>query len=547
MATSDDGNLEEAIEDFKECWSNLILLPGLGERRGRKTRELLGTEILDDPKTALTKAITLFHDFLTRCGGRCGTRIPKIVRNSLLARAGPLNIVFACLPDPDELERSYASDSDSLTIYNTAHEMLSYLVTVFGQDWLGSAFDADPLLNGLLSILYVANNPKPSESRAGRVERYKYGVWWQGLRYFAWEMRDEIDIRRYNPPTIRLLEYLRWAVQGRKDVTCKVQKPRAPVDLELLNSTAQLDLRCLFSDRFSGVCRNCYTSGARLQCISCQQAGYDHWFSGAVYCDQACLEENRIVHATFCKETRDLHRCARLFQDAFDQLLLVIQHEIPFTALMKDGLVQRVECDVPSSKSLLVGFSPYLDLSKPEVVAALNSWRCCAIQVYAQVLLDYFIRPSCHSIRYCDFVPKNAHITVNIETDFNSSPLHTVSLLTTRSGLEFAFDPTAAQFGWQENLAPWWLYRRRRVDLLVNLSRPITLVPRPSKSGKVHYRNFTWAAEEIVDIAKACLPNGRVGGGVLDFSEEDFEAQRVALKQALKVWMTHWGVQKGFL
>ncbi|KAL1868903.1 hypothetical protein Daus18300_005739 [Diaporthe australafricana] len=58
----------------------------------------------------------------------------------------------------------------------------------------------------------------------------------------------------------------------------------------------------------------------------------------------------------------------------------------------------------------------------------------------------------------------------------NTIPHHTIAVLSTASGLKFAFDPTAAQFGWKEHLSPWSVYRERRVDLLYDqeVARPLS-------------------------------------------------------------------------
>lgn len=46
---------------------------------------------------------------------------------------------------------------------------------------------------------------------------------------------------------------------------------------------------------------------------------------------------------------------------------------------------------------------------------------------------------------------------------------HSVFRLTLPSGLKFAFDPTGAQNGWEENLAPWDAYEQHRVHFIKHI------------------------------------------------------------------------------
>lgn len=70
--------------------------------------------------------------------------------------------------------------------------------------------------------------------------------------------------------------------------------------------------------------------------------------------------------------------------------------------------------------------------------------------------------------------PKNAHKTVHLSYpedrhEFPFMYFHLVFRLTLPSGLSFAFDPTGAQNGWQEYLAPWDAYARHRIHFIKNI------------------------------------------------------------------------------
>lgn len=72
------------------------------------------------------------------------------------------------------------------------------------------------------------------------------------------------------------------------------------------------------------------------------------------------------------------------------------------------------------------------------------------------------------------FQPKNAHKTVHVsyhngKHDFLFLAFHVVLRITLPSGLRFAFDPSGAQNGWQEYLAPWDAYEQHRVHFIKDI------------------------------------------------------------------------------
>lgn len=83
---------------------------------------------------------------------------------------------------------------------------------------------------------------------------------------------------------------------------------------------------------------------------------------------------------------------------------------------------------------------------------------------------------SCALVEAVRFQPKNAHKTVHISYpfdyhDFKFMYFHLVFRLTLPSGLKFAFDPTGAQNGWQEALAPWDAYEENRVHFIMDIRK----------------------------------------------------------------------------
>lgn len=76
---------------------------------------------------------------------------------------------------------------------------------------------------------------------------------------------------------------------------------------------------------------------------------------------------------------------------------------------------------------------------------------------------------TCQSIRKMIFVPKNAYKTAKrILPDgkhvFNMLQTHEILCITMPSGLELAFDPFGARYGWREVLSPLSDYLHQRVQ-----------------------------------------------------------------------------------
>lgn len=121
------------------------------------------------------------------------------------------------------------------------------------------------------------------------------------------------------------------------------------------------------------------------------------------------------------------------------------------------------------------------------------------------------------------------------------SPRHTVSQLTTASGLKFAFDPTAAQFGWKENLAPWDTYEQRRIEFTVPVETAGALsISSPSKltnTEALHqitvgdWREYC-VAQEMTDMTVRLL-RGRGFSDMLELPEAEFVDRLQALERDL--------------
>lgn len=73
-------------------------------------------------------------------------------------------------------------------------------------------------------------------------------------------------------------------------------------------------------------------------------------------------------------------------------------------------------------------------------------------------------------------MPKNMHKTTQLINSFDDDSVlftamyrHTVVRVTLPSGMQFALDPTGGQYGWQDFICPWPLYKERRIQYIHDL------------------------------------------------------------------------------
>lgn len=390
MDPSTGNNVFDHVMDF--FTDEVVSLGNLGRGVlvGRQAREELDIEALYDRHEAITKALEYLSEHIAHETYDKRASIKSEQMSSDLLEAGLVNILFGCLPSPDAWENSTHNSEGSShlsMIYGGFKELLKYLFTVIGRKEMENFCD-DQLLGDLFATVDWAS---ASSSQLGPPP-----TWKDKLLRLAWETRDHAPNLKHKPPTVTLLEYLRWEVQGRKDISCPVDKPWEIVDLKTLRRSAQPDLSRLPRSRGSRKCANCAAPGASSRCRICQPKVDDGQSIGTFYCNQACRESDHTSHAVICRETRDLSRLARLFQTTFVQFLLSIHHGTAFIVSEQDGVVNSMLNDQPlggldlNRKSQYVGVSPDLDLSLPKVETALHGFHCCDIKWKARALLEFF-------------------------------------------------------------------------------------------------------------------------------------------------------------
>lgn len=386
MATSgDSGVFNNAIKPFAQQVIDLGRF-WRGAALGHEARRELDPEVLSDPHSATVGALRYLSQTIAE-----GNRGPPALlvderTSSRLLEAGLVNILFACLPDPEALERSKDDAKELRVVYNGFKEFIAYLSIAVGREAMQNICD-DPLLGGLFSTV--------DRAVASSSLRRALNVWKDELHHIAWDTRENAKASTHRPLTVRLLEYLRWEVRGRKEQLRPVENPWPAVDAKVQRRASQRDLAHPLSE-ISQICANCSAPGAKVRCLSCQPEQNDSQALRAVYCTPACRNADSARHAAICHELRDLSRRAFLFQTTFEQYLLSVKYGTTFVVLEEDGVVKCFQHSPdwldPEDKTLYVGVSPDLDLSLPKVETALHGFHCCDIRARARVLLEFFFR-----------------------------------------------------------------------------------------------------------------------------------------------------------
>lgn len=379
--TSNDEVFDEAMQCLKE---GLVFLGQAkdGALQGGITHQQHGNEFQDDPRMATIKALErLYENVAIPRTKNSATRELASKWSARLVDSGLVNILIGCLPNREAFEWFHRDARGVVRILDGFQEFLKYLRNALGKN-LKAVCGTDELVAGLFNM-----RPRSAAPEPGSLDWYQFLL--NNLRLLAWDKRG-IKRHHYMRHTFRLLEYLRWEVQGRKDLTCQFQKPGTFLSPEELNKSAPSNLSLLSPDDSYYLCTHCSAPGATLPCALCLPSREHQTVSGIAYCNETCLESHKDAHAASCEETRRLIRRASLFQIAFNLYLLVTRGDKDFTVANWYGVVIKTQISKPIHYDGRDAMNVILD--DPNDAAGLHTFRCTAIKGLAQELLEYFIR-----------------------------------------------------------------------------------------------------------------------------------------------------------
>lgn len=161
---------------------------------------------------------------------------------------------------------------------------------------------------------------------------------------------------------------------------------------------------------------------------------------------------------------------------------------------------------------------------------------------------DLTLTACCATAEFITHSVKNAEITVaddlaveqSHRLRYNTLGPHVIVRLTLPSGLQYAFDPTAAQFGWKEYLAPWDEYARRRIHLIdmIGMFKPPsdTKVPNEGYVKTPGFQPMFFRAKERAAAEAIKVVRARKGGlrAILKLSDGQFEEAKKDLSKTME-------------
>lgn len=341
--------------------------------------------VIQHPDMAMVKALEYFSQFIRTKNDGPPPSIDSEETSAELCRAGLVNILFGCIRDPETLEDCKHNVEELRRIYNGFREFVEYLSTAIGRRTLENRCK-DPILGRLFSTL---NRAATSASAPGNIKFLQF-LWLDEIRFLAWETRNSAQNWGRMPHTRRILEYLRWEIRGRRDLTRSINNSWLATRSNQPTQSPSDDLSRLSLGNPSAPCAYCSATDASLQYLSCKTTRNDQLSLLTVYCNEACLEAHSAAHAVICREARDIYRSEALFQVVFEEFLRFTRTKSAFTVSEKDGVVTKWYTH-RAAKLWLRPAQP-LDFGKKKVQAALHSLCCNATQTSAEELREYFIR-----------------------------------------------------------------------------------------------------------------------------------------------------------
>ncbi|KAK7708944.1 hypothetical protein SLS64_006424 [Diaporthe eres] len=249
-------------------------------------------------------------------------------------------------------------------------------------------------------------------------------------------------------------------------------------------------------------------------------------------------DETSPTHKPSCREARALRRATTIFTEIwFEDLRLRNGWDIE-SVTEENGLIEmKIMSEELCAYLGRVPFRPrprHLVESEEQVLACVSAGTCEDVVEGGRLFFELFIRQAVH------FQPKNAHKTVhtsypNGKHEFLFIYFHVVFRITLPSGMRFAFDPTGAQNGWQEYLAPWDAYEQHRIHFIKD-TRVVDARGLMECMGDTERDEMVIAT--VVAVVEGSLGRRLLGGGLEELlyslSDARFETKRESLVKAFR-------------
>ncbi|KAI0539225.1 hypothetical protein GGR58DRAFT_512453 [Xylaria digitata] len=252
----------------------------------------------------------------------------------------------------------------------------------------------------------------------------------------------------------RQLKYYRWFALGMKKETYPFPEGKPTGHA----STARIAV--LVS---SPNCAACGKTNANLRCPDCSFQDDRHIVEKTSYCNKECLQDHYKAHKPICEGRLMVYRAASLLDRIF-----VAMEEATYVyplneVYKKNGIIYLV--DESWDRAGMTGrriFTPFPKhlVDSADLHRSLLLWgQSEELGLSLFELIKYLFKPMCKSMEQAFVYPRNVIAPVCYLSDGKAMSIclyrHTVLRLTLKSNEQYVIDPTGAQFGWKETLAPW--------------------------------------------------------------------------------------------
>lgn len=479
------------------------------------------------------------------------------------------------LPDPAALffyHHPTAEEMQNVADYGSEQEMLrrcSYAMMVFNVVRRAGLASADPDLE---SLVHVSNAVEQATGNNGRAGPFVNAMCRLALKSNRANATTPASTKKEN-----VLDYYLRLVHGAKDE----------------GSDAQSHKFLPSSLTGCGTCSNCGEAGVRTRCSGCQIVEGNNIVSGTFYCGRQCQVAHRKEHKASCNQVRALRRASSMFTELYLDFLRntwsnpidSVDEEHGLTVIRMTFSERRAYLGLP----MLWQFPESLASSEEQALAVLANSQCRDVLTVTRMLFEVVVRRELTQPRHFDrgpllmIIPLAACASVEeviIHTknmplscrftwpggryDFSCPKRHHPLRITLRCGKQFAFDPTAFQYGWRETLAPWSAYTAHRAQFLATTTPAdaVSVAPRPDETSA---DDDAWNAERItskmtaVGLLADAFDRGVAGelglatGGaavramLIEIDDEKFRTARAAVMAGAKEWLRDYldGINRG--
>lgn len=435
--------------------------------------------------------------------------------------SNPADVFFENLPSPEE--------------FRVATDFQAYCKVVLKVIWLIDAFNMiyhnwndfggtnDPQFDQLVKTVFGER----SENRMLCFRAFE-----AALAGWALDRSRDCDKLPATTAKDKLISYYLWVIRGRKDE----ESPRDVVIHADGVSTASSHEFLPSSDLKKCMpCASCGKAGSTARCSGCSIVQDGRVVYGTFYCNRECMKAHWNKHKRVCKDVRGLRRSSATFTDLFLELTRFTPFGVTKSISEEDGMIVVV-ADYPYErillgKTVLMKFPCELASSEEQALACRTVGWCqhvtgtakklfedliqrmelCLPPVFLNCVMSHPSNPqralaACHLVEEVHFAPKNVHkpvrhIIPDGEHDFPIVSGHAAIRVTLPSGQRFALDPTGAQYGWREHLAPWDDYERHRVHMIDSVAAVAApAAAAPAEMDAVYKPDGLWETE-----ARRCM------------------------------------------